>query len=161
MKEYFITVMAVAFFGGTIITLVPLGNTTKYVRLLCGLCTVCSIAFPLVSFVGGNFEKEDLLSIFDYEGKEESYYEEIYNNCLTDTEINNAEITLKNEIIKGISASEDDFSLNIITEENSGEISIVRVEVIIYSSGMSIDPRRIESCVFERLGCGCEFFYDI
>ena len=71
MKEYFITVMAVAFLGGTIITLVPLGNTTKYVRLLCGLCTVCSIAFPLVSFVGGDFEKEELLSIFDYESKEE------------------------------------------------------------------------------------------
>ena len=57
MNEYFITVIAVAFVGGIVISLVPNGNTVKYVRLLCGLCVVCSIAFPLVSFFGGEFDK--------------------------------------------------------------------------------------------------------
>lgn len=160
MKEYFITVIAVALVGGVIISLVPRGASVKYVRLLCGLCTVGCIAFPVMSFVKGDFNIDELTSLLDYESQEGEYYEEIYNSKINEAEIKNAEATLKSEIIKETSIGNDAFDIKIVTDKNSDEIFISNVEVTICSAGVSIDPRKIEACVYERLGCGCTFFYD-
>lgn len=161
MEEYFITVMAVSLVGGVIIALAPKGNSTRYVRMLCGLCTVCCVAFPVVSLAQNGFDKEGLLSMLDYESREKEYYEEIYNKNLIGAELENAEMTLKSEIIKELSLQNDSLNVNIITENKSDEICIDSVEVIIYPSGLSADPREIEEYVEERIGCPCSFFYDI
>ncbi len=161
MKEYFITIMAVALVGGVILSLTPKGSSARYVRLLCGLCTVGCVAFPIVGFFDGELDKEGLLSVFDYEERDKEYYEEIYNNNLNKSEIENAENILKGEILEGVSAKNDDIDVRLVTEDNSGEISILKVEVTIYPSGLTIDPRRIENYVQDRLGCPCEFFYDV
>ena len=160
MKEYFITIMAVALAGGMILSLMPRGSSARYVRLLCGLCTVGCVAFPIVGFFDGELDREGILSIFDYEEREREYYEEIYNNNLNNSEIENAEKTLKSEIIKEFSAKNGDIDVRIITKEKSGEFFIENVEVTIYPSGLTLDPKRIEGYVQKRLGCPCEFFYD-
>lgn len=161
MKEYFITVMAVSLMGGVIVSLSPKGNNARYVRLLCGLCTVCCVAFPVVRFAQGGFDREEILSVLDYETKEKEYYDEIYNKKLVGAELKNAEIALKSEIIKELSLQNDSINVNIVTENKSDEICIESVEVIIYPSGLYADPREIEECVEERLGCPCSFFYDV
>ncbi len=161
MKEYFITVMAVALMGGVVISLVPEGKSVRYVRLLCGLCTVGCIAFPIADVVGEGLDKDGILSIFDYEGEEQKYYEEIYNKNLDNAEIENAEITLKSEIIKELNAEKDEFDLKIITDIKSDEIYISSVQLVFYKNGLNLNPRTAEKIIFERLGCPTEIFYDI
>ncbi len=161
MTEYFITVMAVTLAGGVIISIAPKDSSVRYIKLLCGLCTVCCVAFPLISFVGNGFDTEGLLKLFDYDAVEQAYYEEIYNNNFDKLSIENAEIKLKSEIIKEISAKDEDFDVKIITETSSGEIYISSVRVTIYKSGLSIDPKLIENFIFDSLGCQTVFFYDI
>ncbi len=161
MTEYFITVMAVALAGGVIISLVPTGRTLSYVRLLCGLCTLCCVAFPLVNIVGGEFDKEEILSMFESNDENREYYDEIYNKKLTKAEIENANFILKSEIIKAFSLKSDAIDINIITNNDSDEIYILKVGITLHKSGVDTNPRELKDFVFERLGCETEIFYDI
>ena len=161
MKEYFITLITVSLVGGMIVTLLPDGNTSKHVKLLCSLCVVACIIFPISSFFGDFFDKESVVGIFRYEEDESYNYDEIYNNSLTEYELINAQVSLKQEIIQGIGVSDDAFDLKIITDENNGVICISSVTVRIYGSGLTVNPREVEKYVSERLGCPCEFVYDL
>ena len=133
----------------------------KHVRLLCSLCTVACIAFPLASLLNGSFEYQDVIDIFDQDAESENVYDEIYNNTLNEYQISNAENLLKQEIIQSIGADSAAFDVKIITEKNNDEICISLVRVTVYTSGLSINPREVEKYVTQRLGCECETVYDI
>ena len=161
MKEYFISIMAVSLVGSVIIAMVSGNSTSKYLKLLCGLCMVGCIVFPLTSVANWSLDSENILKKFDYENGQEKYYDEIYNSSLGKFEIINAEISLKSEILKELSASNDDFDLNIITNQNADGFYISSVVIKVHSSGIDIDPRRIEKYVLKRLNCPCEIVYDL
>ena len=94
------------------------------------MCTVACVASPIVSFVRDDFDKSEILSIFDYSGEEKEYYEEIYNNTILKCEIQNANLILKSNIIKELKADNDSLDVNIITENKSDEKFISMVEVV-------------------------------
>jgi hypothetical protein len=54
----------------------------------------------------------------------------------------------------------DGFDVAIVAEGNGEEIYIARVELIIYPSGLAIDPHAIQKYVKERLGCECVVIYE-
>ena len=86
-------------------------------------------------------------------------YDEIYNSSLASATVKNVEKTLKSLIIQEVSASDKDIDVKIIAGENSGEYYIDYVENIIHPSGILSDPRKIEKCVLETLGCECIIIY--
>ena len=160
MKEYFIGIISVVFLGGAMISLSPKGYE-KQLRLLCGFCSVAVILFPLFSFVGnGENPFDGLASLFSQEEYQEEYYEEIYNDSFLVSEKKSAEKILKNDIIQEISADYDSIDVNIVLEQNNDEFYISSVEVMIYPSGVNIDPRSIEKYVKDALGCECRVIYD-
>ena len=161
MKEYFISVIAISLIGGMIVSLLPDGNSVKNVKLLCSLCVVACMVFPLASFFSGTVEKDGIVDMFEIGDGEADIYDEIYNDSLNQYELINAEKSLKQEIIQRFSASYDAFDLKIITDKNNDVIYIATVDVHIYNSGLSISPRAIEKYVYDRLGCECNFIYEI
>ena len=161
MKEYFISVIAVSLLGGVIISLLPDVDAAKHVRLLCSLCTVACIAFPLVSLFDSGIDVDAIGEMFEQSEERSEKYDEIYNGTLNEYEIINAQNTLKQEIIQRIGADASAFDLKIITNKNSDVIYISSVRVCIYGSGVSIDPKEVKKYVQDRLGCDCEIVYDI
>ena len=160
IKEYFIAVVSIAFFGGIVVMISPKGYE-KHLRLLCGFCSVALILFPLFSF----FEEseasfENIVSLFSESGKQDNDYDEIYNGALLDSEMKNAEERLKSEIKQELSVNNDAFDVNLVLEEKSDVFYISSVEVIIYPEGAMMDPRAIEKHVNESVGCECVIIYD-
>jgi len=161
MKEYFVSVIAVSLVGSMLITLAPSGGLSKHIKLLCALCTVACIAFPLVSFFDDRGIVNDIENAFDIHLEEEQVYDEIYNYSINEYGALNAELTLKNEISKALDIRDDAFDVKIVRGEKNGVIYISLVRIYLYSNGLTVDPRKLESYVEERLGCGCEFVYDV
>ena len=161
MKEYFIGIMAVAFFGSTLLALAP-GGFEKHLRLLCGFCTVAAVLFPLVSFLGdGIYIDGEWKELFIQDKSETNDYDEIYKDALANAEGENAEKILKNDIIKELKLKNDSFDVRIIIDRTSDEYSILRTELIIYASGIGIDPHSVKNYIETRLECDCEVIYDL
>ena len=160
MKEYFLAILAIAVIGGIIISLSPDGASAKYIRLLCGICTVGCIVIPIVSYAAqSNILDENWLLIFDSDQYVDQY-DEIYNSALVDAEISNADYLLKNKIIQEFVIKDEDFDVHIKINEESVEKYIECVELRIYAQGIEIDPHSIEKYVKNLLGCECITYYD-
>lgn len=160
MKEYFIVVITVTFLGGTLVSLAPSGAGQRYLRLIAALAVVGCIILPLFSFFNDwEMNIEDMSDMFSYGEESNQNYDEIYNNSIVEAGAKNLSNTLKNEIVQALEADYDDIDLTVVVNNNSDEIYIERVEVIIYPSGLSLDPHFMENYVSERLDCECEIIY--
>lgn len=162
MTEYFLGLIALAFFGAVIFSLVPDGISKRYVRLLCGFCSIGCIAFPIFNLIGSGEGMENLKNIealFAPSAVIDENSVEIYNNSINNATVKNAEESVKCDIIKATSASIDDIDVKIILGKNSDEFYINRVIVYVYPSGYSIEPKQVDKVCRERLGVGCDFIY--
>ena len=161
MKEYFVSVIALSLVGRVLVTLAPSGGFSKSIRLLCALCTVACIAFPIGAFVYGEMSEDDIKNAFDTHLEGDQKYDEFYNYSVSSYSVLEAELILKNEISQRFGVSNESFDLEIVRSEENGINYISLVRVHLYSSGVAVDPRRIEAYVLERLDCACEFVYDV
>ena len=161
MREYLLGVVVIALLCSVVMSVTPKNGSESAMRLVCGLCAVGVIAVPLVAVFDGEGLLDGVKDIFETEEAVPEYYDEIYNKNFDKAYVNNAEILLKNEIIQELSANDDGFDVNIVVGVKSDEKYIERVELIIYASGMSIDPHSVEKYINERLECPCIVVYDI
>ena len=160
MSEYFLGLIAFSFFGAVVFSLVPEGNSKRYVRLLCGLCSIGCIAFPIFNlFSDRDVELYEISALFEASTKIEENVAEIYNSSLNEAAIENAEEILKNDIIQGTLAKYDDLDVKIFIEKNGDDFYIDRVSVFIYPSGYSIDPDKIINICKNSLGKECNIIY--
>lgn len=161
MKEYLLGVVVIALLGSVVMSLTPKNGSAGAMRLVCGLCAVGVIVVPLVSVLDGESLFDGVKDIFEVEDADLEYYDEIYNKKFDASCVKNAEILLKSEIIQGFNAAEKDFDVNIVLGCKGDEKYIDYVEVIIYASGISMDPHSVEKYIYERLGCICKTVYDM
>ena len=160
MSEYFLGLIIFAFSGSVLLSLAPQGISKKYLRLLCGLCSVGCIVFPLFNFFGsGGIDAEELVAVFDVQDDVSENNVEIYNNSLNDASLKNAEETLKSSIIKELSVKYEDFDLEIVVNKSSEDFYIEKIRVLIYPSGYSVDPKKIGGICKRALDAPCEFIY--
>ena len=161
MSEYFLGLILFAFVGSVIFSFVPPGASKRYVRLLCGLCSVGCIVFPLFELVvdtdKGYFK--DLTQIFEASGELGENAVEIYNNSINNVTLENAEETLKNDIIKAFSIKYDAVEVAIVLDKNSDEFYIKRIMVYLYPSGYGADPQKIRDICKSTLGVTCDIIY--
>ena len=86
-------------------------------------------------------------------------YDEIYNKTIINAGKQNVEKTLKVEILQELNGNDKDIDLYLVLSNESDEIYIERVEIIIYPSGLSLDPHFMEDYISERLDCSCVVIY--
>lgn len=162
MKEYIMGAVTVVLAVSVIMSLVPRSGTSGTMKLLCGLCTVCAVVFPLTSLFGdGMYDTEGIRALFEQEKYDEQYYVEIYNKYFTEAEVSGGEIYLKSQVSQELGLDNEDFDLNVILSDESDEISIDTVEIIIYASGLDIDPHSVEKYIISRLNCKCTVIYEL
>ena len=160
MTKYFLGLIVIAFVGSAVMSLSPKGTSRAYLKLLCGLCSIGCIAIPLISaFGGGGFMIDEFISAFDGENASEDAMLEIYNSAIEGAAIENAEETLKNEIIKELSTKSDALDVKIITDKSGDDFYIKKITVTLYPSGYALDPRAISDICRSRLGAECDFVY--
>ena len=160
MKEYFAVVITVIFIGGTLISLSPEGSGQRYLRLLVSLAVTGCIIMPLFSFLDGwEMDADGISEMLSWGEENTQNYEEIYNNAIVDAGTREAENKLKSEILQALGGDGEDIDLKIVAGHKSGEIYIERTEIIIYPSGLALDPHFMENYISERLGCECVVIY--
>lgn len=160
MTEYFLGLIVFAFVGAVIFSLAPQGASKGYVRLLCGLCSVGCIAFPVFELIadgGENFF--EISELFETKEITSENSVEIYNDALNFATVKNAEASLKSDIIKELSAKYEDVDVKIELNDNSDEIYIKRIVVYIYPSGYASDPKKIKKLCQNKLGMSCDIVY--
>ena len=159
MNAYFLGLIVFAFVGSVVLSLTPSGTSRGYVRLLCGLCSVGCVAFPLFGLVDGGVNADEVAALFEpYDVIDENSVE-IYNYALDEATLENAEELLKSKIIQELSTKYEDFDLQILLTESSGEKCIDKIIVTLYPSGYSQDPKKIEDICKSELDADCEFIY--
>lgn len=160
MVEYFLGLIVFAFVGSVILSLVPAGTSKRYVRLLCGLCSVGCIAFPIFELAGdNNGDISGLVEIFEPYDELEGAADEIYNNALNCVTLNNAEDMLEGDIIKELLAKPGDIDVRIDVKEKDNGFYIDKVLIFIYPSGYFLNPDKINSICQKRLGENCDIIY--
>lgn len=161
MKEYFLAVIVVALLGGVILSLLPDGSSGRCIRLLCGLCVSACVVMPLVSFAGeSEYWLQEADKMFSDASNESNIYDEIYKNALAEAEVKNAGIYLKNEMIQALSLEKGDFDINIVIDKITDEKYSYRAELIIYASGLAMDPHGAKEYIEERLRCDVSVIYE-
>jgi hypothetical protein len=160
MKEYFLGLIVFAFVGAIMLSLAPDGKSKKYVRLLCGLCSIGCIAFPIFELVNnGGDEIKNISELFETAIEADEKSVEIYNDYVNYTTLKSTEEILKNDIIKGTLTKFDDIDIEISLGKNSGEFYIDEVTVYLYRSGYALDPKKIGEICQKRLGEECKIVY--
>ena len=160
MKEYFISIIAIALVGSLIISMLPSSSNAKYLRFICGLCAIGCIVFPLINADEMMIDFESLKELFYNEQDNDNDYEKIYNDAMAKAEISNAEISLKNEIVKAYSANHEDFDIEITTKKYSDDFYISKITLKIYPSGITLNVHLIKKYIEEQLGHECVIFYE-
>ena len=161
MKEYFMIVISVIFMGGIVVSLAPEGTGQRYLRLLASLAVTGCIIIPLFFFLDGwQIDANRISEMLAWGEESTQNYEEIYNNTILTEGARKASQALKNGIKQELALDSDGFDARIVAEDNGDEIYIARVELIIYSSGVAINPHAIQKYVKERLGCECVVIYE-
>ncbi len=160
MKGYFTGIILVVLLSSAVLSITPSDGSKKYIRLVCGLCTVGCMLIPAAQAFGSLWmSEEDIISKFEYSETAERDYAEIYNKNLNSTEIKNAEASLKRLIIEELSLNYADFDIAINAEIKSDEFYISSVTLKIYPSGVNIEPSRVTEYISEKLDCPAEVYY--
>lgn len=160
MKEYFLGLIVFAFFGSVIISLAPSGSPKRYLRLLCGLCSVGCIALPIFDTVSGEgVSREDIIAIFEADAESESACAEIYNSAINSASIVNAELALRERIVSELNADYDAVEVKISLADSVGGVGVEKVWIYIYPSGLALNPDKIRILVAESFDAPCEFLY--
>ena len=159
MKEYFLTLMAVAVLNAVMGMLSPDGDLKKYVGLLGTLCLLLAMAQPLLGWQGEG--QGFLADLWDPEmGEETPDYGEIYGQALTSGGKQNLETLLREQIAQEFSIPEDSLavSVGLVIEDGEGQVSQVRLTL--RDSAVFADPRALTEYINQRLDCPCIVLYD-
>ena len=160
MSGYFLGLIIVSFTSAAVMSLTPQGMSRSYIRLLCGLCGVVCIAFPVLSlFDDGEELAKSISDAFEVSVEIDENNVEIYNNSLSFAAVKNAEENLKSAIIKAGIAEYNDFDININIEEKSDGFYINNILVILYPSGYTAAPDEIEKICYSYFEVPVEFIY--
>ena len=160
MREYFLGLIAFAFFGAVILSLAPSGSPRRYLRLLCGLCSIGCIALPIFDLASGEgISAESLTAIFAADREIDESSVEIYNSAINSASVENAELALRERISAELDSDYDAVDVKIALAESGDGAGVEKIWIYIYPSGIALDPARIEAVVGEVFCAPCEFVY--
>ena len=161
MKEFLITLMAVAILNGVVGMLTPDGNLGKYVRFAGMLCLLCALASPVVTVIGAFGDGGEFLDgiLGDKAEREEENYDEIYNNTLMNGSASYAQEIMENALLQHFNLPQDSLSVSVELVMENEAYQIERVVVSLGEQAIFADPRDIISFVNDRWNCTCTVVY--
>lgn len=159
MSGYFLGAALTVLAGGIVVALAPAG-AERGVRLLCSLCAVVCISLPLLQLLGEGFDSENFKGLLEIPETDSGYYNEIYNSAVLNVGEKNASTELERLILKEFYLDNEDIDVFVDARNISEEKYSYIVYLIIYPSGMSLDPRKAEKYVKNLFDCELEVIYE-
>ncbi len=156
VKEYFLCVIIAAVAAGLIGILAPDGNGVgKYVRFAASLAVIAAVCTPLRPAVEYLYalSETDVSAVIDDELEK---YTERTNQLITEQSTAIVCETIKTELSEEFDIPLHECEIILDTEEESGEIRLIKVTVVLSGYSMWKDPKEIKNFVSDLAGCECE-----
>ncbi len=157
MREYLMSVIGAALIAGVISIAVPSGSgegLKKYVTLIGSLCVLCILLSPVTEVLGLMSKIADGGFSGWFENTEEEYGSK-YNEFLLSVGRDNVEDGITALLNDQFGIPENECSVSAQVEERSGELVIVRVDIILSGKSVLKDPYAIEKYISKLLDCEC------
>lgn len=157
MKDYFFTLIGASLCVMMISLLAPPGGSSKYVRLLTSLFLICVIISP----VGGWIEKIQNLAdggipLPEWGDSNDEHAKEEMQNTLHSASKDYFLQSLTQMLEEKFSISAGEIHCNAVWREaEDGQIRPKEIHVLLSGRAIWNDPKRIESFIYELLGCSC------
>ena len=150
MKEYVLSILAVATVGSLILILAPEGEgggIREHISLIVGLATILVIISPISKAL-------EAIRNIDLDGlKDNAYdreeYESIFYDTLEKSEISNLKSGVKAELKSKFGIDEGECSVEITLKDGT----LHRILIRLYGSAIWCDSRAIEEHFHNLLGC--------
>lgn len=160
MSEYLVTLIGMSILVSAVSMISP-NKEKKYTRLVCTLCLLCVILKPLPSF----FDSETFSSLsfgnFSEESdKDESFYNEIYNNTVREANEGKIAEALEGMMSKDIGLPEGEFEVRVKIDDSQGYVKVTKATVIIKKGAVAYDPKKIVDYLAQMLDCQCQIIYE-
>ena len=157
MKDYFFTLIGASLCVMLISLLAPPGGSSKYVRLLTSLFLICVIVSP----VGGWIENiRDIangkLPPPEWGASDGEDAEEELQNTLNSASKDYFLQSLTQMLEAEFSISAGEIHCNAVWREaEDGQLLPKEIHVLLSGAAIWKDPKKIESYIYELLGCSC------
>lgn len=156
VKEYFLCVMSAAVAAGIIGMLAPEGSGVgKYVKFAVSLCVLLSVLAPLrpaIEYLYALSETDAEMMIDESIEK----YTDSTNKLIIEQNVNVVINTIKQKLLEKFDIPAHECEVSVDTKEESGEVSVSKITVVLSGYSMWKDPKEISSFVSELCGCECE-----
>ncbi|MBE6538217.1 MAG: hypothetical protein E7671_01970 [Ruminococcaceae bacterium] len=158
MRDYILSVISVAFCGALVNAIAPWGEGKKLKKalsLIVSLLLIVSVAKPIISFVN-SADGYDIGALASgiYSSKEN--YDKYWQKTLVEVTDESARTYVYELMLSEFGLSDDDFSLECKISQGGDVISLDSIKITLRSTGIFVNPRRIESFIGEKFGCECE-----
>lgn len=158
MKNYLLSVIAVAIFGGVGCSICP-GGEGKTLRtsvtLITSLLMILSVIKPIVIFINSG-EKYNIERIIEgvttYEG---SKYDAIWKQTLNGTTTEAYNSYISELICEKFDINLNNFSVETKLESAEDGVRPAQVSIKLFGMGLFKNPRAIEGEIETRLDCEC------
>ena len=160
MREYLLTIIITSVAFGFYDILVPKHNgTEKLVRYISMLIILGAVVSPISVFLK-NINEGALNSIKEELSAPKNDYEDDYNLILQEY-LNNYSISLVEEKIKELleknySIPFEDCEVRIFTNEIEGNVSIDKIQILLWGESIFKNPYQIEAYIGEYFKCTCQ-----
>lgn len=159
MKEYGMTLTAVALLGGVLGMLSPEGDLKKYIRLVVALCLLCAMVQPLIAaWSEGGWLSGETWQLWKWEETED--YDDIYKQSLLSGSEKQVSSLLKQQILSEFQVSEASVDVVVKIEMENDRSEVREIWITLREEAVFIDPKRITALIEEQWECPCTILYD-
>ncbi len=137
----------------------PESSLTKYLQMLCSICTVAVIALPIYSALTDKNEIANFFESIEFETESTESYEEIYNTYLINGELENAERVLSESLCKAVGAGSGTVEVRLEGEYGEGEIRVVGADALVHKGAIAVSPDKIKTYIKDTLRVECRIIY--
>lgn len=158
MKNYILSVIAVAACGGVVNAICPDGegkSLKKAVSMIMSLFLIIAAAKPLISLIKA-VQTQDSGDIVEYFTKSQNEnYGGVWSETLNDITSRSVEIYVSKVMEEDFGIDIENFDIRCEIAELNGEMVLEDVTVVLSGSGILHNPRKIQTSIEDILGCEC------
>lgn len=153
MKEYIISIIALAFICAVVSMLSPEGEgggLGKHVKLISGLLLILACLSPIISLVKGLYDL-DLAGLRYHYGKSSEEYESIFLSELSIADVENVKQDVENRLAEKFGLKKESFSVSIRITPERDRIDLILIRL--FDSAIWTDTGKLEEYLERIYNC--------
>lgn len=159
MKEYLSALLGVCVISAVVKAVASDGAMKKYVEMLCTLCVLAVLIMPVSDIISSSYGFDGLLEKTEFEGEN---YEDVYNEYISEKEIDRAEKLLTAELAEYLEIDAEALRVKLeVSYGENGETDVEKAKVYLGMQAVGISPEAVTEYLYGRIGAECQIIYGI